>query len=227
MPDSEVSTNSGHMAIISPEDDGKNPACDKWNLYQLCPRRTILCSKLLHHNCRNSLCSNTKYHHLNYWLQRKVEPTSPTRELHWLGGGRLGGRGGQELELPLDMGWSPLETAWITKWERQCGWSTAVSLEEKCKRKIKMEIHRTALWSHTVWINILPCYRQSEFVQLFLYCFVATFLPKNKTTAFISPHVHYINYFNAENKTDITSVYNRLSGSISRAEISRATAKRE
>lgn len=79
MPDSEVSTNSGHMAIISPEDDGKNPACDKWNSYQLCPRRTILCSKLLHHNCRNSLCSNTKYHHLNYWLQRKVEPTSPTQ----------------------------------------------------------------------------------------------------------------------------------------------------
>lgn len=81
-----------------------------------------------------------------------------------------------------------------------------------------MEIHRTALWSHAVWISILPCYKQSEFVQFFLYCFVDTFLPKNKTTVFLSPHVHYINDLNAENKTDITPVCNRLSDSILRAE---------
>lgn len=45
------------------------------------------------------------------------------------------------------------------------------------------------------------------------------FLRKNKTTVFLSPYVHYINNLNAENKTDITSVYNRLSGHILRAEI--------
>jgi len=35
---------------------------------------------------------------------------------------------------------------------------------------------------------------------------------------FVSPHVHYINDFNVENKTEITSVYSKLSGSIFRAE---------
>lgn len=34
---------------------------------------------------------------------------------------------------------------------------------------------------------------------------------------FVTPHVHYTNYLNVENKIEITSVYNRLSGSIFRA----------
>lgn len=150
-----------------------------------------------------------------------MSPPHLHSELHWLEGGCLGGWGGQDLELHYHLTWvevhCPLETAWIMKWE-WLSWSTVVSLEEKHKYKIKMEIHRTGLWSHAVWISILPCYKQSEFVQFLLYCFVGTFLPKNKLMVFLSPHVHYLNDLNAENKIEITSVYNRLSGSILRAE---------
>lgn len=85
--------------------------------------------------------------------------------------------------------------------------------QEKYKYKIEMEIHRTYLWSHAVSIKISARYKPSEFVQLFLLLCGYFSFQKNKTTIFLSPHVHYTDDLNVENK--ITSV---LSGSIFRAE---------
>lgn len=103
----------------------------------------------------------------------------------------------------------------------QCLLKRSVNVKLRCKfTELLFSLILSGLVSYHV-IDKVSLFSSSSTVLWLL------FLPKNKTTAFLSSHVHDINYLNAENKTDITSVYNRLSGSISRAEISRGTAKRE